>query len=308
MYVTGNTYSIGILFDEIRKALVAVGWTPYKLSEDTYIYCGTGSGQDKIYIMISYHNLENKIIIDSAVGYDDKLGFFEQPGCLQQYLKSEGKYDDEKENFAPQYKANEPAFTITKNERFFYWIFVDTYRIIVVCRMSIVYESMYLGFLNPIASERQYPYPMYVCGNTVAGTKEWTAQGLGSFVFPNGGSGWLRRADGNWRAFNASKPNPSPSSIGTVFPYTSHNTKLIPNYKETDSINQDNFLLIPIMLQTNDPVDLNGLLRGCYWISGARDIDAERILQYDGRKFIVFDTQMDRGANTYFAIKIEEQE
>ena len=62
------------------------------------------------------------------------------------------------------------------------------------------------------------------------------------------------------------------------------------------------------MLQTNDPVDLNGLMRGCYWISGARDIDAERILQYDGSKFIVFDTQMDRGANTYFAIKIEEQE
>lgn len=306
MFVSGNTYNIKSLFEEMKRCLIACDWIPYQLSDDTYVFCGKGSGQDKIYIMISYHNLENKIIIDAAVGYDDKLGFFEQPGCLQQYLKSEGIYDDEKENFLPQYPTKQPVFVITKNERFFYWIFVDTYRIVVVCRMSIIYESMYLGFINPIASERQYPYPMYVCGNTIASTDMWPKEGLGSFVFPRNGSGWLRRADGNWRAFDASKPDPSPSSIGTVFPYTSHNKKLIPNYKEEDSINQDNFLLIPIMLQTNDPVDLNGLLRGCFWISGTRDIDAERILQYDGSKFIVFDTQMDRGANTYYAIKIEE--
>ena len=307
MFISGNTYSIEGLFDAMKQALLKVGWIPYKLSEDTYVFCGNGSGQDKIYIMISYHNLDNSIIIDSAVGYDPNLGFFEQPGCLQQYLKSEGVYDSEAENFTPNYKDNQPAFIITKNERFYYWIFVDTYRIIVVCRMSIVYESMYLGFINPIASERQYPYPMYVCGNSTVSAKQWTSSGLGSFIFPSNGSGLLRRADGNWRSFDASKPYPSPSSTGTVFPYTSANKKLIPNYKETDSINQDNFLLIPIMLQTNNPVDLNGLLRGCYWISGTRDIDAERILQYDGNKFIVFDTQMARDSNTYFAIRIEEE-
>lgn len=58
------------------------------------------------------------------------------------------------------------------------------------------------------------------------------------------------------------------------------------------------------MLQTNNPVDVCGLLRDCYWISGTRDIDAERILVYDGEQYIVFDTQQDRGPNTYFAIKM----
>ena len=59
------------------------------------------------------------------------------------------------------------------------------------------------------------------------------------------------------------------------------------------------------MLQTNDPIDVNGILRGVYWISGTRDIDAERILVYDAEQYIVFDTKQDRGANTYFVVKME---
>jgi hypothetical protein len=170
--------------------------------------------------------------------------------------------------------------------------------------MSIVYESMYLGFLNPIADERQYPYPMYVCGNTHHNGRNWPNNVNGSFIFPQANQGWIRRADGVWRSFDASKPNPVPSTKGTVFPYNSHNERLIPNYKETDAINQDNFLLIPIIMQTNDPVDMNGLLRGCYWVSGTRDIDAERILVYGNEQYIVFDTKQDRGPNTYFCIKM----
>ena len=114
--------------------------------------------------------------------------------------------------------------------------------------MSIVYESMYLGFINPVASERQYPYPMYVCGNTHKNGADWPNNQNGSFVFPQNRAGFLRRADGTWRVFNASKPNPSVSSDGTVFPYNAHNERLIPNYKESDAINQDNFLLLLFLL------------------------------------------------------------
>ena len=59
------------------------------------------------------------------------------------------------------------------------------------------------------------------------------------------------------------------------------------------------------MLCTNNPVDINGVLRGCYWVSGTRDIDAERILVYGGDQYMVFDTKQDRGANTYFCVKME---
>ena len=300
MYVTGYGNHISDLFNAIHDTLIQVGWTAHQISKNTVgdidgcIYEGVGDGTDKIYIYLSYHNNEDRLILDSGAGYDEHLGAFEQPGSIQQWLKDDC-----------QHPSDTPQFVISNNERFFYWLFVDTYRVICVTRMSIVYESFYVGFLNPIANERQYPYPMYVCGNTHATGSAWPNNLNGSFVFPQNNQGWLRRADGTWRAFDASKPNPDPASEGTVFPYNAHNQKLVPNYKETDAINQDNFLIIPIMLCTNDPVDINGLLRGCYWVSGTRDIDAERVLVYGGDQYIVFDTKQDRGANTYFCIKME---
>lgn len=298
-YTINSGNNILDLFQAIETTLIGAGWSEAVLATneakvtDAAVFTGKGSGNDKIYIYLSCHGTKDKLMLDSCVGFDTKLGIFEQPGSLQQWLKATG------ENL-----VDIPSFTISTNERYFYWIFVDSYRLIVVARMSIVYESMYLGFLNPIASERQYPYPMYVCGNTHVNGADWPNNQNGSFVFPENGAGWLRRADGTWRKFVASKPDPSASSDGTIFPYNSHNKKLIPNYKEVDAVNQDNFLLIPIMIQTNNPVDINGLLRGCYWISGTRDIDAERLLVYNGEQYIVFDTKEDRGANTYFAIKL----
>lgn len=294
MWTSGAANSIEDLYNAMDTVLIGVGWTKHSFGSYCSLYEGIGGGTDKIYIMLDMHNYtetQDRMTIDSSVGYDSNLASFEQPGSLQQWFKSDGKT-----------VPNVPQFCVTSNERFFYWIFCDTYRIIVVCRMSIVYESMYLGFINPIASERQYPYPMYVCGNTTVNGSSWPDNKNGSFIFPESNNGFLRRADGTWRAFNATKPNPSPSSDGTVFPYNAHNERLIPNYKEDGSINQDNFLLIPIMLQTNNPVDVNGLLRGCHWISGTRDIDAERILAYGANQYIVFDTKQDRGPNSYFAI------
>lgn len=298
-YTIDSGNNILDLFQAIESTLTKNGWYEKPLTTnsdgitDGAMFTGIGGGNDKIYIFLSCHKSDNKLILDSCVGYDAHLGVFEQPGSLQQWLRATGKE-----------LVDIPAFIISNNERYFYWIFVDNYRLIVVARMSTVYESMYIGFLNPIASERQYPYPMYICGNTHVMGADWPHNSNGSFVFPENGAGWLRRADGTWRKFVASKLNPSASSDGTIFPYNSHNKKLIPNYKEVDAVNQDNFLLIPIMIQTNNPVDINGLLRGCYWISGTRDIDAERLLVYNGEQYIVFDTKEDRGANTYFAIKL----
>lgn len=296
MWTSGQGNTIEDLYDAMDSALLYMGWTKHNFGNYCNLYEGTGSSTDKIYIMLDAHRYlgtHDRMTLDASVGYDDKLAYFEQPGCLHQWYKAIGT-----DATVPDI----PEFCVTPNERFFYWIFCDTYRIIVVCRMSIVYESMYLGFINPVASERQYPYPMYICGNTHKNGAGWPNNQNGSFVFPQNRTGFLRRADGTWRIFNASRPNPSPATDGTVFPYNAHNQRLIPNYKENNAINQDNFLLIPIMLQTNNPVDVSGLLRGCHWVSGTRDIDAERILVYGANQYIVFDTKQDRGPNTYFAI------
>lgn len=303
-YVNAEGSSIYDIIEKLDDVLVGLGWSRHAVEHNTFnkvdrlshcIWEGVGDGNDKIYIQCRVDtNTNARMFLDSCAGYDEHLYFWEQPGSIQQWEKR-----DKESHIVLQ-----PAYTVTVNEKFNYWIFADTYRAIIVTRMSIVYESMYLGFINPIASERQFPYPMYVAGNGTSLGGTWPSNSQGSFVFPNNGSGYLRRADGTWRKFDFDQSF-SYTSIGTLFPYNTKNQALIPNYKEEDSIEQNNFLLIPVMLQTNNPVDVNGILRGVYWISGTRDIDAERILSYNGEQYMVFDTKKIRGDNSYFCIKME---
>lgn len=303
MFVTGEGATIFDIIEAVDNLLQAVGWIRQDITTTTYdgntrtsscIWMGQGDGNDKIYIQARVPDGSNQdMYLDSMAGYDPKLYYFEQPGSIQQWLYSDGESE-----------VKQPMFTVTGDERFYYWMYADTYRIVGIARMSIVYESFHMGFLNPIASERQYPYPMYIAGNGVATQGSWPSNKTGAFIFPKGNSGFLRRADGTWRAFQTTVPDPDPDSIGTVFPYNAHNKLLVPNFKQEDAIEQDNFLLIPVMLQTNDPVDINGLIRDVYWVSGTRDVAAEQILVYSGDQYMVFDTKQERGSNTYFCIKM----
>ena len=265
---------------------------------------GVGDGNDNLYVHIGINPVNFKeFIIDSSAGLDSELEIWEQPGSIHQW----NKVDDDVATGLPVYTdAKIPSFSITDNEQFNYFIFSNTYRIIVVCKLSIDYQSMYLGFLNPISSERQYPYPMYIAGNNVVGATGWPSNVTPSFVFPTKGSGWLRRADGVWRMFEAPySANISPNSLGALFPYDCNNTSLVPNYTEEVTTDVD-FLLMPIILHTNNPIDSNGLLINAYWISGTRDVAAEQLVVIDGKQYMIFDAGQARGNNSYFCVLIED--
>lgn len=305
-YTTGEASNIYDVLEAIDDFVVTqAGWVKLDSKNQIYrdeertgnvIWRASGDGNDKIYINIRIpaDGSGNIMMLDAYAGYDDKLFYWEQPGSLQQWLKSEGEVE-----------VNQPAFTITEEEKFFYWIFATSYRLIVVARMSIVYESMHIGFLNPVSSERQYPYPMYIAGNTIATGEIWNNNRTGSLVFPTRDTGWLRRADGTWRSFESPAQFPDWNKLGTVFPYTTCNKLLVPNYISNSVGIQDNLLMIPVMLMTNDPTDVNGLIRGVFWVSGTRDVAAEQILTYDGSSYMIFDNKMDRGSNTYFCVALD---
>lgn len=263
---------------------------------------GVGDGNDAIYMSIGInpHNI-TEFILDASAGYDANLELWEQPGSIRQWVKLEAEDDG---NILYSNKEV-PSFSVVDNQRFNYFIFSNKYRIIVVCRLSIDYQSMYMGFINPVSSEKQYPYPMYVAGNNVVSHNGWPNTLSNSFVFPTDGTGYLRRADGTWRVFDFPySTNLSYSTAGALFPYDCNNVSLVPNYEENATTNT-NFLLIPIILHTSDPVDLNGILRGAYWISGTRDIATEQIVVIDNVQYIVFDSGNTRGTNSYFCVQVE---
>lgn len=274
---------------------------------------GIGDGNDNLYIHIGINPDDiTEFIIDASAGVDTNLEIWEQPGSIHQW----NKIEDDESTGLPMYVIKDsqgkivktkpmPSLSITDSEQFSYFIFSNEYRIIVVCKLSINYQSMHLGFLNPISSEKQYPYPMYVGGNNVVGADSWPNNLTESFVFPYKGSGWLRRADGVWRSFDSHySENIDANTKGTMFPYDCNNKSLVPNYTSEVTTDVD-FLLMPILLHTNDPIDINGMIRGCYWISGTRDVAAEQIVVINGNQYMIFDAGQNRGNNSYFCIQIE---
>lgn len=296
------------IIEAMDDLLVGVGWT--QCQRDTIIYEGStrtrhviwegvGDGTDRIYIQARVPDDNNTdLYLDSMVGFDSDLEWWEQPGSIQQWLKS-----------AEGSEVPMPMFTVTGESRFKLWLFADTYHVVGVAVFAdVVFESFYVGFINPIASERQYPYPMYVGGNSHVGDNPWPANTTGSFIFPADNSGWIRRADGVWRALQTTVPDPDPDSVGTVFPYNSHNTSLISNYAGINAMTRDNFLLIPVMLQTNGPVDVCGVLRDVFWITGRQDIGAGEIVEYNDEQYLICDVKEYKMSNTYFCVKMAGSE
>lgn len=308
-YTYGQATNLCALMEDIITCCTTEGWNILDQSNVTYegesrigqvLFQADGDGNDNIYILLKINPLDfNTMILDAPAGYDVHLKYWEQPGGLHQW----NKIDEDNSTGDPIYASKQiPSLRIYDKQRFDYFIFVNQYRLIIVLKLVIDYQSAYIGFLNPISSERQYPYPMYVAGNSLVSRTNIVT---GSFVFPTQGTGWLRRADGTWRAFeNPYSENISATTQGALFPYISNNKSLVPNYTSRTTTDV-NFLLIPVLLYTNNPADSCGLLREVFWISGTRDVAAEQIVVVDNVSYMVFDSRDIRGNNSYFCIKIE---
>lgn len=341
-YKTGVADNLYDLLDDVVTTAALDGWTVVESANAVFdgstrrnsvILHGTGDSNDNIYVNLTIDpNEPRQMILDMCAGYDNDLYFWEQPGSIQQWNKT---YEDE-DTGKPVYVMRGdsyaiPTFSLVVHEQFTYFIFTNSYRIIVVCRLSIDYQSFYVGLLNPISSEKQFPYPAYVAGNNTIAEEHYNEVTdrtdfvgsfypdvpTGSFVFPVSNTGWLRRADGTWRSFwmpysdnirgsghTITVDKTKFSYDGHMFPYICNNTSLVPNYVE-DSVENIDFLLIPIIAMTSDPVDMCGLLRNVYWISGTRDVAAEQIVVLDSKQYMVFDDGNIRSNNSYFCIEIE---
>ena len=312
-YVYGQSTNLCTLLENIATACTDEGWIIVEQSDIMYegvsrlghvLFRADGDGNDNIYISLTINPEDfNVLILDGPAGYDANLKFWEQPGSLHQW----NKIDEDNATGLPMYSSSSaiykiPSLRIYDKERFDYFLFINHHRLIIVLKLVIDYQSAYLGFINPISSERQYPYPMYVAGNSLVASDSILT---GSFVFPTQGTGWLRRADGTWRAFECPySTNIAANTDGAMFPYVANNTSLVPNYTSRTTIDV-NFLLLPVLAYTNNPTDSCGIFREVYWISGTRDVAAEQIVVVDGVNYMVFDSRDSRGNNSYFCIRIE---
>ena len=82
-----------------------------------------------------------------------------------------------------------------------YWFIGSGRRLIVVAKVSTVYETAYLGYALPYATPGQYPYPLVVAGTSDRANQRWDWQGDGHSALwrPLDPNVQWRTADGEWR-------------------------------------------------------------------------------------------------------------
>lgn len=215
-----------------------------------YVWKAPGNdGQQSIYVgMQSYVDAASDVYnlrCGGFTGFDAGLPFFAQPGGLPYAL--------------PNTFGN-PGLGLWTNS-IPYWFVADGRRVVVIAKVSTVYQAAYLGFFEPYVDPGAYPYPLVVGGTVVDGVR-WsnTTQNNSCFAIPQytygtySGQLYVRKPDGGWQPFYS---NTEPS----VWPYVGGFSQLRQNL-------DGSYPLLPVTLCNYSPLDIYGRLGGIHATSG----------------------------------------
>lgn len=256
---------------------------------DEAILKGVGDGQDAIYIGFKITTGagagQQDLVLNGYAGYDPNLSWDEQPGAI--------------------YHAKRPTLALVASTFLTYWISANTSRVILVVELSSQYESAYLGYMKPIAVERQYPYPLVIGGSYIEGAI-WTNTSPGHSAFTNPGSDTyvglgdygsadsvsalqdttslrVRRPDGAWRSgLNRNKENKAMHFEKLcVWPTNVEPVRTLTVYDEILTL--ENVIMYPFLLYESYPVGLIGQLDGVYWIGNREDLSAKDSIVYQDK-------------------------
>lgn len=178
---------------------------------------GEGSGgTDEIHVGIKTYEQANGFdtaynwALFGMTGYTASVEFHNQPGINNDQIDSDGTLPGTDTAAVMVLKPNDSDPDIA------WWIHHTGRRIVLVCKVegpsNTLYSSCYLGFLNQIATETEYPYPLAVISGTNDQNRVWTdvsnlTGGIVESVYNSSGDptgpGFLRIPDGTWLGFCA---------------------------------------------------------------------------------------------------------
>jgi len=254
---------------------------------------GVGDGEDEIYVGlrldISDDGEQADVVLNGYAGYDDGLEWDEQPGCI--------------------YHDSLPILPLAEGTRLLCWVQANSSRFIFVIQESTQYEAAYIGFIQPVAIQRQYPYPLLIGASHHTGGK-WTDYSDAHSIFTNpGGDGEnttlrLRRSDGCWIA-GANKGVSKTAGKLLVWPQSTEPKKILTVLDPHLTV--ENVCMLPMMLYEcgdgdTDPTGIVGQMDGIYFIGNREDISSKDTLIYEERPYMVFNNVNRRDNDEYFAV------
>lgn len=179
---------------------------------------GSGGGSDSIYVGIrtfldigaSASNWE----LAGFTGYSSSADWKLQPNI------SPGRFDDTQSSGNMQ----GGAFVLLANTTLNFWIAFDARRITGVIKASSTYESFYLGWINPFATDSEQPYPLVIAGscpqpNTIFSSTRAAHSSITWPILKEGTtrSGFLfRHSDGTWYDFANAREDQASSQDGAI--------------------------------------------------------------------------------------------
>jgi len=276
-YTNGTATDYKNLLAILVTFAAANGWTVLEQSETQVYLKGEGAaGLDEIVVGINtfentssgYYNWN----LEGAVSYRSGRAFGGQVGT-----SGAGVY-------AYFWNADIP-----------YWIVATARRIILVAKVSTVYQIVHLGLIDPPATDAQYPYPLLIGGCGVTSTNRWSTTGTGNTMFCDntGESGKLREVDGIW---------------GRVIPGATERyvTATWANIEFKGSIitaPDGSYLPDQIWMVDGYNAVTFGAVDGLFAISGYNNA-AENLVTINGVNYLVFPNVYRSGYGDYYALRL----
>jgi len=173
-------------------------------------------------------------------------------------------------SLADQPGRSPPAFLPLQNTTMTYWFIANNRRVMGCVKTGTAYHSFYIGFINPFATNAEYPYPMCVAATAHTEATIFSSNGItvSSAILAGGGdsdqtlpvqgdlypameaSGFVRFTDGNWYGIKSFSTTGSTETAinGTgpgvihVWPASSPTSSIVPDgllITETNSFSLD---------------------------------------------------------------------
>lgn len=194
-------------------------------------------------------------------------------------------------DIAVQPMSSESRYLYLWNTQIPYWIIVNPRRIILLVKVSSVYQLMYLGFGLPPATDNQYPYPLIIGGCGSLATQNYSATGVNNSMFCAnvGANGMINLPGGDWAGIG-------PSACPAITPWNNFKATLLPD-------EDGNYLLIPLYITDSSRAAVYTALDGIYQISGF-DNAAENVISIAAVNYLVFQDVYRTGVGDYFAVRL----
>lgn len=200
------------------------------------------------------------------------------------------------------------------NDQIKYWFVANGNRVIIVTKVSSVYQIGYIGKFLPYCLPTQYPYPVLVSGTHTSTTGRYSNADFdySSILCPGAGT-YFYYIDGTWKMirnyYHSGGTRAPVTTLGASEPSAQmwptsprdHTSDLLAN---TLAWTDGGYTLLPLVIDMHNPVyNVLGEVDGIMWVSGHQNA-SENIINVGGEDYLVVQNVWITSRADYMAVRL----